>query len=175
MSRAASSLAVNLADYDDAPPPRRTSEYHLLGHHERPPATTRRHDFELRISNFENKSAIRNSQLDIVDEERDYEAVAVQPSTPHTAFRIPQFFRWQRVAVGLAVALFALILLGLVVSPVLARAASSESLRIRLSGYSELQGQVAPQGDAPPVGDVSTQPQPAPQPAPPQDQPPPPA
>ncbi|HEX9987894.1 MAG TPA: glucosaminidase domain-containing protein [Chloroflexia bacterium] len=76
--------------------------------------------------------------------------------------------------VGLTLALLTIVLLGLVVSPVLARAASSESLRVRLSGYSEVNAQVAPQGDVPPVVDVSTEPQPAPQPAPPQEQPPPP-
>lgn len=173
MSRAASSLALTLDDYEDASPPRRTSEYHLLGHDERRPASTRLHDFEFRISNFENKSAIRNSKFEIAREERDYEAIAVQPSIPHSTLRIPQFFHWKRVVAGLAVALLAVVLLGLVVSPVLARAASTEGLRVRISGYSDVQSQVAPQGHVPPVVDVSTEAQPAPQPAPPQDQPPP--
>jgi hypothetical protein len=128
----------------------------------------------LRISNFENKSQIRNSRFEIVREDQDYEAFAVQPPIPHSAFRIPQLSPWKRVVVGLTLALLTIVLLGLVVSPVLARAASSESLRVRLSGYSEVNAQVAPQGDVPPVVDVSTEPQPAPQPAPPQEQPPPP-
>lgn len=183
MSRAAPSLAATLEDYEDAPPPGKTCEYHLLGYDERRPTTTRVRDFGLRIANSENKSETRNPKFEIVYDERDYEAFAVQPPIPHSAgswtspnSSIPRFFRfaiWKRVAVGLAAAVLAMALLSLVVSPVLARAASSEGLRVRLSGYSEVQGQVAPQGDVPPVVDVSTAPQPAPQPAPPQDQPPP--
>ncbi|HYP40835.1 MAG TPA: glucosaminidase domain-containing protein [Chloroflexia bacterium] len=176
MSRAASSLAVTLDDYEDAPPPSRTRGYHLLGHDERRPSATQARDFGLRIANLENEAEIRNPNFEIVYDERDYEAFAVQPPIPHSTIRILQFFRfaiWKRVVVGLAIALLAVALLGLVVSPVLARAASSEGLRVRLSGYSEVQGQVAPQADVPPVVDVSTEPQPAPQPAPPQDQPPP--